>query len=157
MGTTEGTIRAWMSEFREEIPAAISASINSLGIVDERFGDTNTSYRIYQIPEGAKQGDNISPKEWIQVAGTADRLTVEAKFFSKYGLYRQYVVGRKEARTEQAETESIQFGEHQIPVRPSEVLTAAEAIQLFLYFYDNNRVEAGWHLRELPDYAESQT
>lgn len=103
------------------------------------------------------RGDNISPKEWIQVAGTADRLTVEAKFFSKYGLYRQYVVGRKEARTEQSETESIQFGEHQIPVRPSEVLTAAEAIQLFLYFYDNNRVEAGWHLRELPDYAESQT
>ncbi|WP_337954309.1 hypothetical protein [Mycobacteroides abscessus] len=147
-GTTRGTIRSWMSEFREEIPHAISYNINALG-ADGGFDDIHTSYRIYRIPDGMQQGDKISPTEWIQTAGTAERLTVEIKKQDSDGIYRQYVVGRSGGAEEQDETESIQFGDFELPVRPSEVLTAADAIDLFLEFYDYNAIPPVWHLRPL--------
>lgn len=151
-GTTAGTITSWMSEFREEIPHAIAYNINALG-ADGGFDDVHTSYRIYRIPEGAKQGDEINPKEWIQTAGTAERLTVEIKRQDTDGVYRQYVVGRPSAADELDESATIQFGEFQLTVRPSEALTAAEAIDLFLEYYDHDTIPPVWHLR--PPSAET--
>ncbi|SPX87819.1 Uncharacterised protein [Mycobacteroides abscessus] len=147
-GTTAGTITSWMSEFREEIPHAIAYNINALG-ADGGFDDVHTSYRIYRIPEGAKQGDQISPKEWIQTAGTAERLTVEIKRAEADGQYHHYVIGHPSTATSSGDTENIQFGEFQLPVQPSEVLTADEAIRLFQHYYDYNDVAPGWELRPL--------
>ncbi len=147
-GTTKGTIRSWMSEFREEIPHAISYNINALG-TDGGFDDIHTSYLIYRIPDGAEQGDKIDAPEWIQTAGTAERLTVEIKRQDADGAYRQYVVGRPNAANEQDDTDSVQFRGFQHHVRPSEVLTAAEAIDLFLEFYDHGTIPPVWHLRPL--------
>lgn len=153
-GTTKGTISSWLSEFPEEVPAQIAIGINRLGR-DGGFDDVHTFYRFYRLPEGANQDNRIDPKEWIQTAGTAARLTVEIKRREADGSYRQYVVGCPSAAGEPAESDVVQFGDHQVSVRPSEVLTAQDAIGIFQHYYDHHAIPEGWHLRELPEYADT--
>ena len=154
-GTTKGTFVGWMSEFPEEIPVYISNAIHGLG-AENGPGDIDTFYRIYPIPEGATGPNQGDPKEWIQAAGTAERLTVEVKRREADGTYRQYTVGRPSAAGEPAESELILIGDkNELPVRPSEVLTAADAIGIFQHYYDHQTIPEGWHLRELPEYADT--
>ncbi len=107
-------------------------------------------------PYGAAYDDDIHPTEWIQATGTApDRLTVEIKQSDNAGVHRLYTIGHPEAATETAETETIHNGDHEYRLRPAEVLTATEAIELFQHYYDTHTVPAGWHLREQPEFADT--
>lgn len=153
-GSTQYTSTGWMSEFSEEIPGSLESVIGRLGR-ENRPGDVNTMVRIYPIPEGTLQGDKIQPKEWVQAAGTAERLTVEVKLRETDGVYRQYVVGRPSAASESSASEPIRFGEHEVAVRPSEVLSAADAVGLFQHYYEHASIPQGWSLRELPEYADT--
>lgn len=138
----------WMSEFTEEIPGQIAAIINKLG--DGRY--TYTS--IYPLPADAEYDETIYPDEWIQTTGIApDRLTVEIRRLDSDNIYRVYTVGHSEASKESAETEPIRNGDNTYQVRPAEVLTAAEAIELFQHYYDHHAVPADWHLREQSEFA----
>lgn len=138
----------WMSEFTEEIPGQIAAGINRLG------DDEYTFYSIYPLPVDAEYDEIVYPQEWIQTSGIApDRLTVETRRLDPDATYRFYTVGHPRAAEEPAETEPIRNGDTTYLVRPAEVLTAVEAIELFQHYYDHHAIREGWHLREQPEFA----
>lgn len=140
----------WMSEFTEEIPGQIAAGINRLG--DGEY----TSYSIYPLPPNTDIYDDVYPTEWIQTTGIApDRLTVEIKQRDDAGVHRLYTVGHPEAAGENAETEGISNGDNEYTVRPAEVLSATEAIELFQHYYDTHSVSADWHLREQAEFSDT--
>jgi hypothetical protein len=137
-----------MSDFTEEIPGQIAAGINRLG--DGEY----TYYSIYPLPIDAKYDETVYPDEWIQTTGIApERLTVEIRRLDPDGSYRVYTIGHPQAADEPAETEPIRNGDNTYLVRPAEVLTAAEAIDLFQHYYDHHAVHSGWHLREQPEFT----
>ncbi|MDT5000703.1 MAG: hypothetical protein QOK12_2808, partial [Mycobacterium sp.] len=52
-------------------------------------------------------------------------------------------------------TEIIFNGDNEYLVRPSEVLTTTEAIELFQHYYGTHTVPAAWHLRERPEFSDT--
>lgn len=147
-GTTHGEFSGWMSEYPPEIPSQIRRAIERLGSTG-RHDDIDIYCQIYPLPADAKQGDIIRSEEYIQAGGKAERLTVEIRRIEQDGRPHQYTIGRAEAVNEAGATEFIRFGENEVRVRPSEVLTAPEAIELFQYYYDHHKVAPGWNLRPI--------
>jgi len=140
----------WMSEFTEEIPGQIAAIIKRLG--DGRY----TYMSIYPLPADAGIYDDVHPAEWMQATGVApDRLTVEVKQADAKGVHRLYTIGRADAADSSAQTEPIQNGDNTYLVRPSEVLTATDAIELFQHYYETHAVPEGWSLREQPEFSDT--
>lgn len=138
----------WMSEFTEEIPTQIAAGIKRLGDGEYEF------YTIYPLPPEAKYDETVYPDEWIQTTGIApDRLTVEIRRLDSDDVYRVYTVGHSQAAEESDESEPIPNGDYTYHVRPAEVLTASEAINLFQHYYDHHAVPADWHLRQQAEFA----
>ncbi|MHA7662685.1 hypothetical protein [Mycolicibacterium sp. HS_4_1] len=139
-----------MSEFPEEIPAQIAAGINRLGTRGYTY------YSIHPIGPEVPYDEFPSPAEWIQTTGVApDRLTVEIKQADAKGVHRLYTVGRPDGPGDSAETEPIQNGDNTYMVRPSEVLSAADAIELFQHYYETKAVPQGWSLREQPEFSDA--
>lgn len=140
----------WMSDFTEEIPGQIAAIIKRLG--DGRY----TYMSIYPLPADAGIYDDVRPTEWMQTTGVApDRLTVEIKQADATGVHRLYTIGRADSAEASAKTESIQNGDNTYLVRPTEVLTATDAIELFRHYYETHSVPAGWSLREQPEFSDT--
>ena len=140
----------WMSDFTEEVPGQIAAGINRLG--DGKY----TYYSIYELPPDTEYDETVVPTEWMQATGVApDRLTVEVKQADANGVHRLYTIGRAAGTDGPAkETEPIRNGDNTYMVRPTEVLTAADAVELFEHYYDTHSVPAGWSLREQPEFSE---
>ncbi|MCX8557512.1 hypothetical protein OS121_20905 [Mycolicibacterium mucogenicum] len=139
-----------MSDFTEEIPGQIAAIIKRLG--DGRY----TYMSIYPLPADAGIYDDVHPTQWMQATGIApDRLTVEIKQADAEGVHRLHTIGRHGGAGESAETEPIQNGDNTYSVRPTEVLTATDAIELFQHYYDTHAVPAGWSLREQPEFSDT--
>ena len=139
-----------MTEFTEEVPGQITAGINRLG--DGKY----TYYSIFPLPPDAAYDETIHPTEWIQTTGIApDRLTVEIKQADSKGVHRLYTIGRSGGAGESAETEPIQNGDNTYLVRPSEVLTATDAIELFQHYYETHAAPSGWTLREQPEFSDT--
>jgi hypothetical protein len=139
-----------MSEFTEEIPGQIAAGINRLG------NGKYTYYSIYPVAPDVPYDELPYSHEWIQATGVApDRLTAEIKQRDTNGEHRLYTIGHQGAADESSETEPIQNGDNTYFVRPSEVLTASEAIELFQHYYDTHAVPTGWNLREQPEFSDT--
>lgn len=139
-----------MSIFTEEIPGQIAAGINRLGDGEDTY------YSIYPVAPDVPYDEFPYSHEWIQATGIApDRLTVEIKQRDADGVHRLYTIGRTGGAGESAATEPIQNGDNTYLVRPSEVLTAADAIALFQHYYDNHSVPEGWNLREQPEFSDT--
>ncbi|MGX9671178.1 hypothetical protein [Mycobacterium sp. HM-7] len=139
-----------MSDFTEEIPGQFAAGINRLG--DGRY----TYYSIYPVGPEVPYDEFPYSHEWIQATGIApDRLTVEIKQRDANRVHRLYTIGRSGGAADSAETEPIQNGDNTYMVRPSEVLTATEAIALFQHYYDTHAVPTSWSLREQPKFSDS--
>jgi hypothetical protein len=147
IGTTRGSFNMTMSEFSQEIPGQLAAGLNALG-KDGGFDDVDLSFEIFPLPPGARNADVVRG-EYIQAGGTAQRLTVEIRRIDADGQPRQYTVGHPAAADEDSESEILKFGDNAIAVRPSEVLTAAEAIPIFQHYYDHHSVPEGWYLRPI--------
>jgi hypothetical protein len=139
----------WMSDFTEEIPGQLAAIINRLG--DGKY----EYYCIYPLPADAEYDEVVHPTEWLQTAGSADRLTVEIKRLDDDGVHRLYTVGRAAAADEPEPTEVVRRGDVEYAVRPSEVLTSADALTLFQHYYDHHEIPEGWHLREQAEFSDA--
>jgi hypothetical protein len=138
----------WMSEFTEEIPGQIAAGIKRLG--DGEY----TSYSIYPLPADAAYDETVYPDEWIQTTGVApERLTVETRRLDSDGVYRVYTIGHATDAGESEETEPILSGDNTYLVRPAEVLTSTEVIDLFQQYYDHHAFPESWQLREQAEFA----
>jgi hypothetical protein len=140
-----------MSNFTEEIPGQLAAIINRLGDGEYDY------YLIYPLPADAEYDQEVHPTEWLQTAGSAERLTVEIKRLDDDGVHRLYTVGRPDAADQDQESEAVRRGGVEYAVRPAEVLTAADALTLFLHYYDHHEIPQGWHLREQSEFADAAT
>lgn len=139
-----------MSIWTEEIPAQIASGINSLGDGEDTF------FSIYPVGPDVPYDEFPYPDEWIQTTGVApDQLTVEIKQADANGVRRLYTIGRPGSAGELGETEPIHNGDNTYLVRPSEVLTATDAIALFQHYYETHAVPAGWSLREQPEFSDT--
>jgi len=139
-----------MSEFNEEIPVQIAAGINRLG--DGEY----TYYSIYPVGPDVPYDEFPYSHEWIQATGIApDRLTVEIKQRDAEGVHRLYTISRPGGVGDSAETEPIQNGGNTYLVRPAEVLTATDAVQIFQHYYETHSVPPGWSLREQPEFSDT--
>lgn len=108
-------------------------------------------YALWSIPEGQVWPDvDMSPTEFLQSAGTAERMSIELRQVDAEGVARQYAVGRP--GTVHAGEPSVPVtwsDDHGIYVYPGEVYTAEEAAPVYLSYYDTGTVPAAYVLREL--------
>jgi hypothetical protein len=148
IGTTRGPLIMTMSEYPQEIPNQIAVGLCDLG-KDGGYDDVYLSFQIYRLPDGWKPGDTVQAEEYIQAGGSAERLTVEIRRIESDGQPRQYTVGLPAAAIEPSETEVLRFGDNEIAVRRSELLTADQAKGLFQYYYERHSLPEGWHLRPI--------
>lgn len=153
--TTDGDFVFWVDNDAAKAARQIGINIDGLGKVDEEFGDKDLAVSLYKVPEGTEYDEFPYTHEWIQACGTAERLTVEVKRLEADGVRRMYTIGRPSAANESAQSETVYNGDTPYAVRPSEVLNAAEAIELFRYYYENSDVATRWNLREQPEFADA--
>jgi hypothetical protein len=106
---------------------------------------------LWELPAG-KELDQVNHKRWpveyIQCAGTADRMTVEVRRLESKQAHQFVVAASGE---EVPATELIQWdaGRHSTKLRPSEVMSWEEAAELFIAYYETGAVPPKYHLREL--------
>ncbi|MBN7386160.1 polymorphic toxin immunity protein [Mycobacterium phage prophi104-2] len=152
--TTDKDFIMWMGAEPGKAHRQIEINVNSIG--EDRDGVTDVAFSIYKVPDGTEYDEFPYPREWIQTCGaTTERLTVEVRRQESDGVWRMYTIGRPSAASESEQSETVYNGDNAYLVRPSEVLTAAEAIELFQHYYDHLDVAPGWHLREQPEFADA--
>ncbi|QDZ16525.1 hypothetical protein [Humibacter ginsenosidimutans] len=120
----------------------------SLGLLD---GEKNFSYELTKLADGVSWSDARKTdygQEYLQSAGTAERMTIEIRRLAADGNFHQYAVGRAEAADEEL-TELVRYGKYKLHVAPSEVFDADAAAEVYYHYFQTNTVPEGMHLREL--------
>ena len=120
------------------------------GLLDRLDGHRRFSAMLWALPPGLPF-DEVPLDRWpvhfIQAAGTRDRMTVETRF-DDGGTDVQAVV-RKSETVASGPSEVIEWDSNTTPVFNVEVFTAAEAVPLFLAYWQRGRIPEGYLLRRL--------
>lgn len=115
-------------------------------------GSHQFAFCIYPLPPDFEHGRRNYwdvADEYLQSAGSADRLTVEVRRL-EVGGYRQYVIGRPTAGDPGPADEMIEWSDHRLWVRSSELFTADEAIPIYLHYWQHDAtLPTGVELRPL--------
>jgi len=142
--TRNGRIHTEVSDTRFESPRQIIG--HRLSLLD---GTALYSLSVWRLPEGVSF-DKVNlrkwPQEYMQVAGSRERMTLEFRRFED-GLARQYVVGRPPNGSE-AEV-VIPWDGYEARVFANEVFDSDEATELFTEYYFTGGVSETYHLRLL--------
>ena len=128
------------------------------GVLDDftrrlrRLDGTNLySLLLWKLPPGKSLYDT-SPDEdandYIQVAGSADRMTVEVRRLNG-GKVEHFVLGRAPNGHNPGKRETIHWDDVETVVAPHEVFTADEAAELFVSYYRTGWVPSKYVLRPL--------
>ena len=137
-------------ELSEAVKPAADVLARSIDLLD---GDRKFALSLWRLPDN-KRLDKVDrerePAEYMQCAGSADRLTIEVRERGENG-YGQFVVGRSITTDEESSLENIHWEEHVVRVHPSEIFGAAEAKEIFNYYLAHNAVPASFNKRLLPD------
>ena len=125
---------------------------NDIGATLARLDGTKFySLLLWKLPPD-KSLDDVSPdedaNEYIQCAGSADRMTVEVRRL-KGGTYEQFVVGRTPNSENPGKEETIHWEEVDTVVAPNEIFSADEAAELFRSYYTTGWVPSIYVLRLL--------
>lgn len=91
------------------------------------------------------------PQEYIQAAGSGDRMTIEIRRM-KDEEYRQYVVGHRRIGGSGVAGESsvrIAWGEHEVRVAGHEVLNSQDAVEIFSAYYTLGIVPHSYGIRRI--------
>jgi hypothetical protein len=119
-----------------------------MGRVD---GSKIYSLVFWRLPAG-KSLDETNPDreatEYIQCAGSTDRLTVEVRRLTGQKV-EHFVVGRASNGGNPEKKETIHWDSVDTVVAPNEVFSAAEAAELFRSYYRTGWVPANYVLRPL--------
>lgn len=123
-----------------------------LGPVDDQIrhritrldGTAWYAFSLWALPNGSDFAHLPEgwPEEYMQTAGAAAALTVEFRRIAN-GVAVQHVVGR-DVRGEPQRAVEISWGEHTVPVFENEVLSAQEAIKLFLSYLHGDALFDGY-------------
>ncbi len=120
------------------------------GYLDRLDGTELFSVCLWELPEGTPF-DRVKLDRWplryLQAAGNRDRMVVEIRREGEPGE-RHFVV-RKSDTIEPEPTEEIRWDTYRTHVYGVEVFTAAEAVPLFLSYWQTNDVPQGYRLRVL--------
>ncbi|MGL6234054.1 MAG: hypothetical protein ACRC20_01785 [Segniliparus sp.] len=152
--TSKGGFVFWLSDDPTKTAQQIRINLDALGSIDDEFGTQDLAFSIYRVPVGTEYDEFPHTEEWIQAAGTAQSLTVEVKKRDEDGVCRLYTIGRLNAAAEPSESETITVGRNTTKVRPAEVLTAQDAVDLFQHYHAHNTVPEEWHLRLQPEFSD---
>jgi hypothetical protein len=90
-----------------------------------------------------KMGDTF-----IQAAGSADKLAIEARVMTSDGTSHLYAVGRPEPHNDETTTVPIS-DKRMVRVFTNEIFTADEAAVIFMTFYLTDTVAQPYQLREI--------
>ena len=115
-------------------------------------GAVRYSLSLWRLPAGVPF-DRVNlatwPQEYVQVAGSADGMTVEIRRAEQSG-WGHYVVGRTPSEASASRDEVvIPWDGHEARLSPSEVFSAAEAADVFAHYYDTGQVPDTLSLRPL--------
>ncbi len=109
------------------------------------------SLSLWELPPGTPF-DRVNlgrwPKEYVQAAGSRDRLTVELRRTEDSGPC-QYVVGRAMSGPEPRPAVSLTWDGMTTTVLANEVLDAEEATAVFIRYLCDNGIPEGFELRRL--------
>ena len=109
------------------------------------------SLLLWKLPAGKSLYD-VKPKrdakEYIQSAGTADRMTVEVRR-KNGGAEEHFVVGRPPNGGNPAKKEIIHWDSVETVVASNEVFSADEAAELFLSYHRTGWVPSTYVLRPI--------
>lgn len=115
-----------------------------LGLMD---GEKRTTFSIWRLPEPG--GDPMKRGEtFIQAAGSADKLAIEARVMTSDGTSHLYAVGRQEPHDDETTTVPIS-DKRVVRVFTNEIFTADEAAVIFMTFYLTDAVGRPYQLREI--------
>jgi hypothetical protein len=114
-------------------------------------GTARYALSLWRLPDGVPF-DKVDlarwPQEYLQVAGSSARMTVEVRRYEG-DTARQYVVGRSTATASSAADDVIPWNGYEARVRPAEVFGVAEAADLFIAYYLTGGLPEGYPLRLL--------
>jgi hypothetical protein len=121
----------------------------ALGRMD---GENLYSLVVWRLPDG-KTWHNANPskqaKEYLQCAGSADRMTVEVRRREGRSI-AQYTAGRAPERTVPSElSERVAWGDHHLYVALHEVFDQKSAFELFDRYFHSGALPTDVTLRKL--------
>jgi len=128
-------------------PLALSIPDYIRRILGLMNGKDRTTYSIWRLPEPGgdprRMGDTF-----IQAAGSADKLAIEARVMTSDGTSHLFAVGRPEPHNDETTTVPIS-DKRMIRVFTNEIFTADEAAVIFMTFYLTDTVSQPYQLREI--------
>ncbi|MFT4156464.1 MAG: hypothetical protein QM630_00825 [Microbacterium sp.] len=105
------------------------------------------TYSIWRIPEGERNPMRRG-STFIQAAGSAEKLAIEARVMTSDGTAQLYAVGRPEPHN--GETTTVPISDDRVVrVFTNEIFTADEAAVIFMTFYLTDTVSRPYQLREI--------
>ncbi|UOE44954.1 hypothetical protein [Agromyces larvae] len=140
-GTSRGELLDWFRSYREQLHRHLS-------LLD---GKKRFALELGALPRGKNWldlGADYAPPEYIQCAGSADRMAIEVREIGPDGVAHQYAIGRGGDRSGDP-SETIQYAEHQVMVYPDEVFGLHEATGLFYAYFQDGTIPASYARREL--------
>ncbi|MBO0767966.1 MAG: hypothetical protein J2O48_04690 [Solirubrobacterales bacterium] len=131
-------------------PASVEAELREL--IGRLNGQNRFAFLLWRLPDGRSLHqvgpDDDARGHYIQCAGNFDgRLTTELRELVD-GVPHQYVLGRAADDSTEADQE-VPYANHAQYVRPNEVLTGPEVVDLFIEYYRTGDIPAGYVRREL--------
>jgi hypothetical protein len=115
-------------------------------------GSDRYSFILSRLPEG-KRLDEVSVEnelgEYLQCAGSADRMTVEMRTVMADGSEQQFVVGRPCDTIDAMRTVEVRWNEVVTRVRQNEVFNADEAAAIFVAYYETAQIPSSYVLRSV--------
>ena len=122
-------------------------------MVDSLDGVRRYAWTLWRLPQGTPidlLDTRVYPTQYLQLAGTRQRMTIEIRRDGSDGMEPgHYVVGRERGGTGPADEagEVIRWDKHSTVVRPSEVFTSDQALPVLVAYYQTDDVPPGHSLR----------
>jgi hypothetical protein len=115
-------------------------------------GERLFSLLLWRLPPDCDFVDSNPTKnahEYLQCAGSADRMTLEVRRREGAG-FAQYSIGRRPSlKPSSASPVQISWAGHNVTVAPDEVFTAGEAESVFAEYFTSGTIPADCSLRLL--------
>lgn len=136
-GGTSGHLEEWGRPISEGIRRI-------LGLMN---GNDRTTYSIWRLPEPGGDPRRVG-ETFIQAAGSAEKMAIEARVMTSDGTSHLYAVGRQEPHN--GETTTVPISDtREVRVFTNEIFTADEAAVIFMTFYLTDAVSQPYQLREI--------
>ncbi|MCI2959207.1 hypothetical protein MN032_16075 [Agromyces atrinae] len=119
-----------------------------LGLLD---GQDEFSWSLWKLPDDVEFPDvdlSVWPREYMQSAGSADRMVIEMRVFDADSEPHQLSIGRGGSREEDP-AEPVVYGSYTLRVHPDEIFTADEATEVYYSYFQTGDIPAGFVTREL--------